>query len=230
MPRQARLVVPEMIYHVTARGNNRDRVFHSNEDFARYFDLCKRYKEKYDLKLYHWVFMHNHVHLLLQGSTSQSLSKAMQGIGLAYTIWYNRKYDRVGHLWQDRFKSFPVEATTYLLECGRYIERNPVRAGMVDWPADYRWSSFQVHGSGKDDGLTDHHPFFDEFGKDLQTRQRVYQEYVMSPRAKEEQELREHFASGVVGGDCFTESLIVFDRNRRRPKRGRPRKTSCKAS
>ena len=93
--------------------------------------------------------MNNHIHLLLKSSYRQSLSKAMQGIGLAYTLWYNRKYRRVGHLWQDRFKSYPVEVDAYLLECGRYIERNPVRASIVSYPEEYCWSSYNFHVSTK---------------------------------------------------------------------------------
>lgn len=123
MPRQARIGLPDHIYHVTNRGNNRDRVFREEEDFRKYLEILARYKSKEGFLLYHWVLMNNHVHLLLGIPEKGSLARVMQCINLAYTLWFNRKYRRVGHLWQGRFKSFPVENDMYLLACGRYIER-----------------------------------------------------------------------------------------------------------
>ncbi len=124
MPRMARIAVPSMLYHVISRGNNREWVFNETEDFEKYLEICKRYKDRHDFKLYNWVLMNNHVHLLLEISEKSALSKIMQGINLAYTIWFNRKNKKVGPLWQDRFKSFIIERDSYLLECGRYIERS----------------------------------------------------------------------------------------------------------
>jgi REP-associated tyrosine transposase len=131
MPRMARITLTMMLCHVISRGNNREWVFNDDEDFGKYLELCRRYKEKYGVKVYSWAMMNNHVHLLLETTEGSSLSKFMQGINLAYTIWFNGKNRKVGHLWQDRFKSILVDKDSYLLECGRYIERNTLRAGMV---------------------------------------------------------------------------------------------------
>ena len=143
MPRAARLTSENLIYHITIRSNNRDWIFCDDDDFNGYLDLVRRYRERYQLKVFHWVIMNNHLHLLLWAADGTKLSKAMQGLALAYTSRFNRKYARVGQLWQGRYKSFPVEESAYLLECGRYIERNPVRAGIVSASADYPWSSYQ---------------------------------------------------------------------------------------
>src|SRR6266540_2936538 len=109
MPRMARIAVPAMLYHIISRGNNREWIFDDEEDFGKYLEICKRYKERYGFKLYNWVLMNNHVHLLLETKEGSNLSKIMQGINLAYTIWFNRKNRKVGHLWQDRFKSIIIE-------------------------------------------------------------------------------------------------------------------------
>ena len=148
----------------------------------------------------------------------------MQGIHLAYTIWFNRKKGKVGHLWQDRYRSAVVERNTYLLECGRYIERNPLRAGAVKDPRQYPWSSYRVYGYGKGDGLTDRDDLYEDMGKGPSQRQRAYREYVCSNRDKEEQEIREKMAKGATGGVGFqmqTEKKAV---EIKRPRRGRPRK------
>ena len=143
MPRAARIVFSSMPYHIISRGNNREKVFQEEEDFEKYLEICKRYKDQYEFGLYHWVLMNNHIHLIIEVKENSSLSKVMQGINLAYTIWFNRKNGKVGHLWQDRFKSAVIEKDNYLLECGRYIERNPVRAGIVKSPREYPGN---IHG------------------------------------------------------------------------------------
>ena len=224
MPRKARIAFPSMLYHVISRGNNREPVFRGREDFEKYLEICKRYKDQYEFGLYHWVLMNNHIHLIIEVKENSSLSKVMQGINLAYTIWFNRKNGKVGHLWQDRFKSAVIEKDNYLLECGRYIERNPLRAGMVKNPREYPWSSYRVYGYGKEDGLTDRHEIYEALGKDLSQRQKAYREYVCSHREREEQEIREKMAKGIIGAEKFRKEVGKKVLEAKRPRRGRPRK------
>jgi putative transposase len=96
--------------------------------------------------------MSNHIHLVIEMTEESSLSKIMRGMNLAYTIWFNRKNGKVGHLWSDRFKSAVVERDSCLLECGRYVERNPSMAGMVKDLKEYLWSSYRAYAYGKTDG------------------------------------------------------------------------------
>src|SRR4030042_191798 len=131
----------------------------------------------------------------------------MQGINLAYAIRFSRKNGKVGHLWQDRYKNAVVERESYLLECGRYIERNPLRAGIVKDPGEYRWSSYRVYGYGKEDGLTGRDDIYEALGKDPSQRQRAYREYVCSNRDKEEQDIREKMAKGIIGPEGFQEEI-----------------------
>lgn len=226
MPRQARIAIAAQVYHVLCRGNNRERIFADDEDFATYLDLCRRYKERDGFRLYHWALMPNHVHLLLEPVDSP-LSRTMQGLQLAYTLWSHKKYRGVGHLWQDRFKSFVVERDAYLLECGRYIERNPLRCGLVADPADYPWSSYGTYAAGKQDGITDLHCLHETLGGNLEQRRLAYRDYVCSARPKEEEEFRARMAKGCIGRDEFAEAICRQAIQQRRPRRGRA-KLSCK--
>lgn len=162
--------------------------------------------------------------MLIETKENSSLSKVMQGINLAYTIWFNRKKGNVGHLWQDRYKSAVVEKDNYLLECGRYIERNPLKAGIVKDPREYLWSSYRVYGYGKEDALTDRHDLYEAMGKDPSQRRRAYREYVCSNRDKEEQEIREKMVKGIIGAAGFQGQMDKRVLEIKRPRSGRPRK------
>lgn len=220
MPRSGRVAFPSTLHHIITRGNNREPVFQDQEDFEKYLALCKRYKERYKLKLYHWVLMRNH--LVIEVKEAGSLSKAMQGINLPYTLWFNKKNCKVGHLWQDRFKSAVIERNEYFLECGRYIERNPLRAGEVKDPKEYCWSSYRVYACGEDDGLTDRHEIYDAMGKDSIQRQKAYRDYVCANRDREEQEIREKMGKGIIGTEEFSRKIVKRVVDSQRPKRGRP--------
>ncbi len=158
MPRGARTTAPELPHHVIMRGNDRRIVFHETRDKKKYLDIIKDVKYLFDLKIYHYVLMDNHVHLLLEPRVAAHLSQAMQRISLRYSLFYKRKYGLVGHLWQDRFKSFIIDNDAYLLTCGIYIELNPVRAGIVDRPEDYRWSSYRNYAFDDKNSLLDDNP------------------------------------------------------------------------
>ena len=179
MPRTARVAPKEHVYHVLTRGNNRQDVFEDEEDFRKYIDLLLRYKEKYHFKLYHYVMMTNHVHLVIEPSEGGGdLSEIMKGINLAYALYYKRKYNHTGHLWQDRYKSIIISKDEYLLACGSYVELNPVRAKMVEDPKDYRWSSYQTYAYGKRDVLVDEHPIYLQLSEDEGARRKKYRQFV----------------------------------------------------
>ena len=159
MPRIARIAPRDQIFHILTRGNNRQDVFRDEIDYQKYLEILERYKEKYQFKIYHYVLMKNHVHLVLEPQgEGGSLAEIMKGINLSYAQHYKRKYDHIGHFWQDRFKSILISRDQYLLACGSYVELNPVRAGIVKDPRDYRWSSYRAYAYGKKDSLIDKHP------------------------------------------------------------------------
>src|SRR5208283_5659512 len=179
MPRTARIAPKENVYHVLTRGNNRQNIFKDDSDFEKYGDLLNRYKERYSFKLYHYVLMTNHVHLVLEVmDNGGSLSEIMKGINLSYAQHYKRKYKHTGHFWQDRYKSIMISKDDYLLACGSYVELNTVRARIVNDPKEYKWSSYNVYAYGKRDVLVDEHPIYMEQSGDDTERRRRYREFV----------------------------------------------------
>lgn len=148
MARLHRLSPAGIPQHVIQRGNNRQACFNSDEDFAAYAYWLKEYADKYQVQIHAWVFMTNHVHLLVTPIKESAVSQMMQSLGRCYVRYYNKTYQRSGTLWEGRFKSCLIESSGYLLQCYRYIELNPVRALMVSDPSEYRWSSYRSNGLG----------------------------------------------------------------------------------
>ena len=140
MPRRARLTLPNIPLHLIQRGNNRQACFFADEDYRFYLDWLAEHAGKTGCQIHAYVLMTNHVHLLLSAETAQAAGALMKALGQRYVQYVNRTYQRSGTLWEGRFRSCLTQDETYLLACQRYIELNPVRAGMVAHPADYRWS------------------------------------------------------------------------------------------
>ena len=210
MPRTARIAPKEHVYHVLTRGNNRQNVFEDDEDFRKYLDLIFLYKEKYHFKLYHYVIMSNHVHLVIEPSEDGGgLSEIMKGINLTYARHYKRKYGHTGHFWQDRYKSMIISRDGYLLACGSYVELNPVRAKMVEDPKDYRWSSYQAYGYGKKDVGVDEHPVYLQLSGEEGTRWKKYREFVRGMLREKEAMKGEMDKRLVYGSDDFVKDMAT---------------------
>lgn len=154
MPNSKRLISASGIYHVMLRGNNRQRIFEDDEDYRYFLEIIGRYRKQSGFILYAWCLLPNHVHLLLK-EKSEPVSLLIQRIEVSFISWYNRKYDRTGHLFQGRFRSEVVEDSNYFLKVIRYIHMNPVKAEICKAPDAYPYSSF-VHyfcGNVSDDDL-----------------------------------------------------------------------------
>jgi putative transposase len=149
MPRVAREKSKTGIYHVIVRGINRQDIFHDEEDYQGYLKTLERIKEVSDCEIYGYCLMTNHVHLLIK-EIREDIGQIMKRLGISYAHRYNCKYGRSGHVFQDRYKSEPVEDDPYLLTVIRYIHNNPVKAGMVNRPEQYKWSSYITYYSGKE--------------------------------------------------------------------------------
>lgn len=145
MPRIARAVAPGFPHHVVQRGNNREKVFFNDKDWAVYLFLLKKYSEKWHAPIVCYCLMANHVHLIAIPFPEGSLHKMMQGVTLCYSQHMNRKYGRTGRLWESRYHSCIIDQETYLWSVARYIEQNPVRAKLVEHPVDYPYSSASAH-------------------------------------------------------------------------------------
>jgi putative transposase len=144
MPRSARIVIPDVPHHVTQRGNNKQAVFNSNEDREKYLALLSFHSKKNDLTILGYCLMDNHVHLIVLPEKKESLSRAIGQTHFHYTRFFNERYHRTGHLWQNRFYSCALD-TPRLGSAMRYVERNPVRSGLCRKPWNYPWSSASIH-------------------------------------------------------------------------------------
>ncbi|MFQ5952409.1 MAG: transposase [Candidatus Omnitrophota bacterium] len=143
MPIVSRSFIDYGCYHIITRGNQKQKICISDEDFCRYLSIVKKAKKKYAISLYSYCIMPNHAHLLIECKQSCNMSKFMHWINRGYTSYFNAKYDKNGHLWQGRFKSKPILKGQYLIHCSNYIEANPVRAKIANDIAEYRWSSYR---------------------------------------------------------------------------------------
>jgi len=141
MPRRRREVVPNYPYHIVQRGHNKQKVFHSETDYQKYYTLLMTISREEKVIIQSYCLMPNHIHHLLIPETTDGLALTMRRINITYTHYYNRKYQRLGTLWQGRYYSSIVDKDSYLWIVSRYVERNPVRAGIVEEPEQYKWSS-----------------------------------------------------------------------------------------
>ncbi|MDI9501723.1 MAG: hypothetical protein GX291_02325 [Tissierellia bacterium] len=174
MPRQPRIQDEYMIHHVVARGNRKEKVFHSDGDYIRYLQLLERYRDRYNFHLFSYCLMDNHVHLLVQQSTTP-LSKFMQGIQQSYTQYFNKKHTTSGHVFQQRYTSYPCTEDAYLISLIAYIHKNPKSAGLVPSVADYRWSSHQEILQHSTKNLIDADALFALIGR---TRKEILPDYL----------------------------------------------------
>ncbi|MBV1873156.1 MAG: transposase [Gammaproteobacteria bacterium] len=174
MARLPRLNLPGIPQHVIQRGNNQQVSFFKDKDYAVYLDKLKLYSKKYSVAVHSYVLMTNHVHLLMTPETEQGVSQMMQSLGRYYVRYINQTYERTGTLWEGRYKSTLVDSDNYFLTVSRYIELNPVRAGMVAHPAEYPWSSYQCNALGKPIELITPHFLYEGLAKTGKTRQKRY--------------------------------------------------------
>jgi len=224
MPRRRRVCPPGVAQHLIQRGNNRQICFASDEDCAAYAHWLREAAERYAVAVHAWVFMTNHVHLLAAPERKDGISRMMQQLGRHYVRYFNYQYARSGTLWEGRFKACLVQDSEYLLQCYRYIELNPVRAGMVTDPADYRWSSYRVNALGAESRLCTPHPEYLALDA-VEDRCAAYRR-LFDPHVDREllDEIRRATDQGLVlGNDRFRAEMEALTGARLRPgRRGRP--------
>ena len=156
MPRRTRMYFPGLTYHIVQRGNNRQPCFFEPENYQFYLELWRTVSSRYGAIVHAYCLMTNHIHFLATPNSKTSLSNTMKVVGSRYAQYINLKYKRTGTLWEGRHRSSLVQTERYLLTCMRYIELNPVRAGMVDRPEGYKWSSYGINAWGDESWLIPH--------------------------------------------------------------------------
>ncbi len=183
MPRKARQIIDNGYYHILTRGNDRRNIFLCQDDYVRILDIIRLYIEKYQVRIFHYCLMPNHVHFLVQAIKSVDLPKFMQGVLQVYANYFRKKCDSIGFLFQNRYRSIHIEKESYLLECARYIERNPLRAKICDDLKDYSWSSFLSYAEGKKNRIIETpNPCFFDLSCSAGARQRMFREFVIQER------------------------------------------------
>lgn len=201
MPRPPRIRVPGIPLHVVQRGNNRCTTFFEDGDYREYLSWLEHAAERYAVSVHAYVLMTNHVHLLLTAESRDGISRALQLVGSRYTRRINVRHERTGGLWEGRFWSSPIDSERYALACYRYIELNPVRAGIVRDPADYPWSSYRVNSTGKRSFVTPH-PALLSLAVTPQSRNRLYRELVSESLSEETlHKIRRSLRKGLPTGD-----------------------------
>ena len=174
MARLPRFNAPGQPQHIIQRGNNRAQIFSSTDDFHAFKDCVQAALQRTGCQIHAYVFMTNHVHLLMSQPRAGSIGKAMQSASGRYVRIFNRRLGRTGTLWEGRYRATVISSDEYLFTCCRYIEENPVRAGIVTDPAAYRWSSFGANALGAEDPLVTSHERYVALGPSPQSRQRAY--------------------------------------------------------
>jgi len=227
MPRQPRYFLRDIPQHIVTRGVDRQATFFSPNDYVLYKNALLKNAERYGASVHAYVLMTNHVHLLLTPARERSIPQLILGLGRDYVQRINWKYDRTGTLWQGRYKSCLVQDDLYLLACQRYIELNPVRAGMVSDPADYQYSSYHSNALGKSDPLISQHSTYKNLGSSAETRRNYYRNMfdVETDRMHVDAIRTTTNTCRVLGNSEFTKQIeTVLSRRVRPAKMGRPRK------
>lgn len=178
MGRPLRIEFPSALYHVTSRGNEKKNIFVSDEDRYKFLQILEDYHDRHGILIHSYVLMDNHYHLILE-TPQGNLLKVMHGINSGYTGYFNRKYNRIGHLFQGRYKAILVDKENYLTALSRYVHLNPVRAGLADSPEQYRWSSYSGYiGKGKGDKWIEYAWVLNQFSNDSKKAARGYRGFV----------------------------------------------------
>lgn len=231
MPRKARIVLPRYPHHVVQRGHNGKAIFVHDNDRLYYLSNLIEWKDKLGCRIYAYCLMPNHVHLIVDpGDSTTSLGLLMKRVSGRQTRYFNKIEDRRGTLWEGRYHSSPIDVDAYLMACSRYVELNPVRAGIVKRPGEYRWSSYQHKAGYLTRDWISEDPVYLSLGETLDARRKCYRhsmERALSAHA--EHVIRTAAARGqLTGNSDFAEEVYrrtgrrIVSRGRGRPKGSPP--------
>jgi putative transposase len=209
MARPLRIEFADATYHITSRGNEQRDIFYSDDDRRAFLSFLGDAVRRFHWSITAWVLMTNHFHLVLQ-TPHPNLSKGMQWLNGKYAAWFNRRHNRCGHLFQGRFKAFLVEKETYFTEVQRYVVLNPVRAKLVEHPADYQWSSYRAIA-----GLEEPYPWIDvaaalePFGGKTEVAQLAYRQFVLDRIGREEPLWKDVIHGVYLGTDTWAKEMRI---------------------
>lgn len=215
MARIARVIAPGIPHHITQRGNRRQQTFFCDDDYTAYIDLMAEWCGKYHVDIWAWCLMPNHVHLITVPESEEGLARAIGEAHRRYTRRINFREKWRGHLWQERFSSFPMDEN-YLLAAARYVEMNPVAAGIVEFPDEYQWSSARAHLQAQDDKLVKVEPLLSIVGN--------WGNFLRLSSEEEMTTFRKHERSGrPLGEEVFVDHIEVLLARTLRPQKPGPK-------
>ena len=208
MGRPLRIEYAGALYHITSRGNEKKRIFLEDADRIKFLEMIEDYHDRYGILMHSYVLMDNHYHLIVE-TPKGNLLKVMHGINGGYTGYFNRKYRRVGHLFQGRYGGILVEKDAYLIPLSRYIHLNPVRARVVERPEQHRWSSYRGYiGKEKEYGWMEYSWILSQFGRDRNRTRRKYREYIEEALTqKVESPMRDLQSQVILGREEFIDKI-----------------------
>ena len=216
MARIARIMAPGIPHHITQRGNRRQQTFFCHDDYTAYLDLMAEWCGKYHVEIWAWCLMPNHVHLIAVPESEEGLARAIGEAHRRYTRRINFREKWRGHLWQERFASFPMNES-YLLAAARYVEMNPVAAGIVERPEEYPWSSAQSHLLAQDDKLVKVEPLLAMVGN--------WRDFLTLSSEDEMSMFRKHERSGrPLGQEAFIDHIEALLGRTLRPQKPGPKR------
>lgn len=200
MPRPPRFIVPDIPVHIVQRGNNRQTCFRQRRDYRSYLAALRETSEQYRVSIHAFVLMTNHIHILARPERLDAISRMMQQLGRKYVSYFNKEHGRTGTLWEGRFRSSAICSERYLFACYRYIELNPVRAGLVQSVQDYEWSSYQANALGHPSANVTASPEWLALGDSRDERSRQYRQLFTHAAEEEDDQLRVAIRKGRAVG------------------------------
>ena len=211
MARHPRLILPGVALHLVQRGNNRNACFREDADYLTYLAQLRQLARRYECDVHAYCLMTNHVHLLLTPADANACALLMRDLGRSYVPYFNRRYGRTGTLWEGRSRSCLTESAGYVLACYRYIELNPVRAGITEGPGQYAWSSHRANTGNAVDPFVTMHPEFVALGNENASRRLAYRHlFEQGLEAALLRSIREATNGGYpLASDAFKSAYIV---------------------
>ena len=220
MPQIKRLIPTDLPMHIMSRSNNRQIIFKNDSDKLRYYSLLLNLKSENKVDILHYSIMNNHTHLIVMPNIQTKLARFMKQVNLSYYNYFKKQNNCCGHLWQGRFKSNIIDTDTYLLQCGKYIELNPVRAEIVNTPQDYKFSSYSYYAAGADDKLITPSSAYLNLSEFPNERKNIYIEFVLNKEIVSTEILQKQ---RFIGSNDFIQRLQEIYAIKVIPhKRGRP--------
>jgi putative transposase len=183
MAREKRFFPPETAMHIICRGNNKLPILANSPDKKQYYFILFKFKLINKIDILHYCIMDNHIHLIIWLNNNSRLSRFIKQISLAYYYYYKREYDYCGHLWQGRYRSIIIKSDTQALQCGKYIELNPVRAKIVAKPEQYQFSSYGYYAMGKQDPLVTPSQTYTGLHLNPLIKKQIYSDFVVGKEA-----------------------------------------------